>query len=505
MKETRVLLEQGTDWQGSHLKGLPSTWLLFTCSKLTQPSCWHTILCLSTHSAPPTKSGDATSIIFVAINVLSWQNTSSVYHDKIFLSRQTHVCHNKIKLVMTKLYLSLQIFVTTKVLLRQIFVTTKVLLQQAYICCHKRRVLLRQKSICHNKHVRHDKTFVLAKMTLVAAPASDTFLFLTASVALLRLKLQHQILCPTKPRVFKVSILPQVSTNLKPPEGVAAVCVVTQKEASGLGGVVEQAFSGKALRLGDVSDLKQHKTNVNSISCCRVNSSGITSTHSFTQASQPFQTCCLILNPFSKQPKDRSSLWLLCPNTAADLQHCLLSWHISVTVCTKEIPTQSSRTELYTQSVFLRYAVSLNNSNSHWPSLIFTHLLLAGSTTGSQPNSLGLNHSRTAPWLTAPWLTRSLDGSLPISLSLPQPQPTHTHTHSLLLSTTLWWSGKVHRVTSLPGPCTHLIIFWGAWIERPAQEEFSNDTAQRPHVNSFWEMQAQQDLRGSATHRGGYM
>lgn len=99
----------------------------------------------------------------------------------------------------------------------------------------------------------------------------------------------------------KVSIFPQVSTNLKPPEGVAAVCVVTQKEASGLGGVVEQAFSGKALRLGDVSDLKQRKTNVNSISCCRVNSSSITSTHSFTQASQPFQTCCLILNPFSKQ------------------------------------------------------------------------------------------------------------------------------------------------------------------------------------------------------------
>ena len=200
MKETCVLLEQGTGWQGSHLKGLPSTWLLFTCSKLTQPSCWHTILCLSTHSAPPTKSGqpfyhwqELPQVLF-----LSRQNTS-VYHDKIFLSRQTRlsqqnqVCRDK-SFVMTKLCLSLQIFVTTKVLLRQIFVTTKMLLQQAYICCHKRCVLLRQKSICHNKHVCHDKTFVLTKMILVAAHANDTFLFLTASVALLRLKLQHQIL-----------------------------------------------------------------------------------------------------------------------------------------------------------------------------------------------------------------------------------------------------------------------------------------------------------------------
>ena len=132
-----------------------------------------------------------------------------------------------------------------------------------------------------------------------------TLLFLTASVALLHLKLQHQILVRQNlclPNYgCSVSILPQVSTNLKPPEGVAAVCVVTQKEASGLGGVVEQAFSGKALCLGDVSDLKQRKTNVYSISCCRVNSSSITSTHSFRQASQPFQTRCLILTPFSKQ------------------------------------------------------------------------------------------------------------------------------------------------------------------------------------------------------------
>ena len=41
----------------------------------------------------------------------------------------------------------------------------------------------------------------------------------------------------------------------------------------------------------------------------------------------------------------------------------------------------------------------------------------------------------------------------------------------------------------------HLIILTGTWVQRPAQVEFGEDTAQWPHVNSLTVRQSQQNLR----------
>ena len=51
---------------------------------------------------------------------------------------------------------------------KNIFIATKVVPRQAYFCRDERRVLSRE------TRVNRDKTFVATKMSLVAAPASDT-------------------------------------------------------------------------------------------------------------------------------------------------------------------------------------------------------------------------------------------------------------------------------------------------------------------------------------------
>ena len=159
--------------------------------------------------------GDATSIIFVATNVLSGQDTSfvetkvclsfvatkvclSFVATNIFLSRQNYiclvkhvfvatkhifcrdksmlvvcldksmlvVCRDKYIFVATKLYLSGQTRFCrdrTRLLSRQkytcrdirdkiMFVSTKVLSQQAYFCRDKRCVLSRQTRVCRDKN-----------------------------------------------------------------------------------------------------------------------------------------------------------------------------------------------------------------------------------------------------------------------------------------------------------------------------------------------------------------
>ena len=92
--------------------------------------------------------------IFVVTKLLSWQKDAKAYfcHDKrCVLSRPKHVCHDKSKLVVTKVlswqnyvccykYLSWQNFCCNK----SMFLATKVLSWQAYFCHDKRRVLSRQ-------------------------------------------------------------------------------------------------------------------------------------------------------------------------------------------------------------------------------------------------------------------------------------------------------------------------------------------------------------------------
>lgn len=51
--------------------------------------------------------------------------------------------------------------------------------------------------------------------------------------------------------------------------------------------------------------------------------------------------------------------------------------------------------------------------------------------------------------------------------------------------------------------CADLIIFRGPGIKWPAEEEFSNDAAQRPHINGLAERQTQNDLRSSVTKQEG--
>ena len=111
---------------------------------------------------------------FVATNILSRQNTSFVA-TKVCFQRQ-NFCRYKIMFVATKYFCRDKTFVATNILSRQktCFVarntclsTNVSLSQQPYFCCDRKRVLSRKTHICR------DKTFVAAKMKLVAAPAND--------------------------------------------------------------------------------------------------------------------------------------------------------------------------------------------------------------------------------------------------------------------------------------------------------------------------------------------
>ena len=108
-------------------------------------------------------------------------------------------CHNKhlrqnTSLAATKVCLPRQNFCCNKIVChdKHVFVGTKVLSRQAYFCCDKRCVLSRQTCVCHDKsklvmtklllrqasvtteHVLCcNKTFVVTKIILVAAPAND--------------------------------------------------------------------------------------------------------------------------------------------------------------------------------------------------------------------------------------------------------------------------------------------------------------------------------------------
>ena len=84
------------------------------------------------------QAGAATSIIFVTTEVLPAAST-------IFV--MTNICHDKSKLVTTKLFRNKLTFVVTKHIFgKHVFVTTN-------ICC--------------------DKSFVMTKIILVAAPRND--------------------------------------------------------------------------------------------------------------------------------------------------------------------------------------------------------------------------------------------------------------------------------------------------------------------------------------------
>ena len=125
--------------------------------------------------------GAATSIFFVATKVLSWQ---TCYCDN------KCVCCDKTCLLLRQNCLLGQNFCCDKLLLftfvaihvtkifchnKHNFVMTKLLPQQAGFCCNKRRVLSWQTRVCHNK------TFVMTRMILLAAPANDTWQLVVTS------------------------------------------------------------------------------------------------------------------------------------------------------------------------------------------------------------------------------------------------------------------------------------------------------------------------------------
>ena len=89
---------------------------------------------------------------FVVTKDMFWHNKHVFVATKVCLSWQN--CHNN--------YLSWQMFC---LLWWQTFFMTKLLSWQVYFCRDTRRVLLWQTRVCH------DKTFVVIKMILVAAPA----------------------------------------------------------------------------------------------------------------------------------------------------------------------------------------------------------------------------------------------------------------------------------------------------------------------------------------------
>ena len=103
-----------------------------------------------------TTGGSCHKYNFVAIKV---------FHDEhVFVMTNRCLSWQNMSFVMTK---SMLMFVTTKYFCCNQHLT-KALSQQAYFCCDKKRVLLQQTRVCHNK------TFVTTKIILVAAPANNT-------------------------------------------------------------------------------------------------------------------------------------------------------------------------------------------------------------------------------------------------------------------------------------------------------------------------------------------
>ena len=97
----------------------------------------------------------------------SCHNTSTIFVTTKLLSQQTRVCHTK--------YLSRQNFChANNILSQQIFHHDK--------SCHSKHTFVATKDVfCHNKNTFvttkvsfRDKTFVMTKMLLVAAPANDS-------------------------------------------------------------------------------------------------------------------------------------------------------------------------------------------------------------------------------------------------------------------------------------------------------------------------------------------
>ena len=83
-------------------------------------------------------------------------------HNKTFYRDKKYVCYNKHVFVMTKYVICSD----KSMLVATTFVTTKI------FCCNKTfvaaSILLSQQ-----RHVCHDKTFVMTKMVFVTAPAND--------------------------------------------------------------------------------------------------------------------------------------------------------------------------------------------------------------------------------------------------------------------------------------------------------------------------------------------
>ena len=120
-------------------------------------------------------AGAATSIIFVMTNTCLLQQNMCFVMTKVCLSQQNlchdkHVCCDKTSFVVTKNMLVAANM--TNVLSRQ-----TILSQQKF--CHVKHTFVATKDVlCHNKHVFaahvcHDKTSVMTKMILMAAPAND--------------------------------------------------------------------------------------------------------------------------------------------------------------------------------------------------------------------------------------------------------------------------------------------------------------------------------------------
>ena len=112
---------------------------------------------------------------FVATNMcLSWQNTHLLQQNVFCHDKSMFACCDK-TFVTTKWCLSWKIFLS-----QHVFVMTKVLSWKEYFCCNKRHVLLWQTHVCHNKsklvatkvllqqkYVCRDKKFCCDKHTFV--------------------------------------------------------------------------------------------------------------------------------------------------------------------------------------------------------------------------------------------------------------------------------------------------------------------------------------------------
>ena len=86
-------------------------------------------------------------------------------HDKHMFVTQKYACHDKTKIFVVTSFVVAKIFCCDK----HNSVATKLLSWQAYFCRGKRCVLSQQTRVCR------DKTFVMTKMILVAAPANDNW------------------------------------------------------------------------------------------------------------------------------------------------------------------------------------------------------------------------------------------------------------------------------------------------------------------------------------------